>query len=71
MKVRVIAVNDVHGNIDGANLTLGNNEDNIFLTNAGVQLIGVPDGAPHRRNPPQIPRQLSLTCLGLLLRRRS
>ncbi len=71
MKVRVIAINDVHGNIDGANLTLGNNGDNIFLTNAAVQLIGVPDGARNRRNPPQTPRQLSLTCPGFLLRCRS
>ena len=42
--VRVIAFNDFHGNIDGANLTLRSDPDNIFLTNTAGQPVGVPAG---------------------------
>jgi 5'-nucleotidase len=44
MKVRVIAFNDFHGNIDGANLNLRSDPDNIFLLNSAGQRIGVPAG---------------------------
>lgn len=44
INVRVIAFNDFHGNIDGANLTLRSDPDNIFLTNAAGQRVGVPAG---------------------------
>ncbi|MEK7323521.1 MAG: bifunctional metallophosphatase/5'-nucleotidase [Pseudomonadota bacterium] len=44
LRVRVIAFNDFHGNIDGANLNLRSDPDNLFLTNAAGQRIGVPAG---------------------------
>ena len=44
IKVRVIAFNDFHGNIDGANLNLRSDADNIFLTNSFGQRAGVPAG---------------------------
>ena len=44
IKVRVIAFNDFHGNIDGANLSLRSDADNIFLTNSFGQRAGVPAG---------------------------
>lgn len=43
-RLRVIAFNDFHGNIDGANLTLRSDADNIFLTNAAGQRVGVAAG---------------------------
>ena len=44
LRVRVIAFNDFHGNIDGANLTLRSDPDNIFRLNAAGQRIAVPAG---------------------------
>lgn len=44
LRVRVIAFNDFHGNIDGANLTLRSDADNIFNLNAAGQRVGVPAG---------------------------
>lgn len=44
LRVRVIAFNDFHGNIDGANLNLRSDADNIFLLNTAGQRIGVPAG---------------------------
>ena len=44
LQVRVIAFNDFHGNIDGANLTLRSDPDNIFQMNAAGQRVGVPAG---------------------------
>jgi len=44
LKVRIIAFNDFHGNIDGANLTLRSDPDNLFLVNANGQRVGVPAG---------------------------
>ena len=44
LHVRVIAFNDFHGNIDGANLNLRSDADNIFTLNSRGQRIGVPAG---------------------------
>ena len=44
LHVRVIAFNDFHGNIDGANLSLRSDPDNIFTLNSRGQRIGVPAG---------------------------
>ena len=44
LHVRVIAFNDFHGNIDGANLNLRSDPDNIFTLNSRGQRIGVPAG---------------------------
>lgn len=44
LRVRVIAFNDFHGNIDGANLTLRSDPDNIFRLNAAGQRVAVPAG---------------------------
>lgn len=45
IKVRVIAFNDFHGNIDGANLTLRSDADGICLRNpSGQCAAGVPAG---------------------------
>ena len=44
LRVRVIAFNDFHGNIDGANLTFRSDADNIFSLNAAGQRVAVPAG---------------------------
>lgn len=44
MKVRVIAFNDFHGNIDGANLSFRSDADGIFALNANGQRVAVPAG---------------------------
>jgi 5'-nucleotidase len=44
MRVRVIAFNDFHGNIDGANLNLRSDPDNLFVTNPNGSRAGVPAG---------------------------
>ena len=44
LRVRVIAFNDFHGNIDGANLTFRSDADNISNLNAAGQRVAVPAG---------------------------
>lgn len=42
--LRVIALNDFHGNIDGSKLTLRSDPDNVFTTTPNGNRIGVPAG---------------------------
>jgi len=44
LALRVIAFNDFHGNIDGANLNLRSDADGIFMTNGAGARVGVPAG---------------------------
>lgn len=45
LRVRVIAFNDFHGNVDGAGLTLRSDADNLFITNPATGArSGVPAG---------------------------
>ena len=44
LKLRIIAFNDFHGYIDGSNLSLRSDPDNLFLLNAQGQRTGVPAG---------------------------
>jgi 5'-nucleotidase len=44
LKLRIIAFNDFHGNIDGSNLNLRSDADNLFQLNAQGQRVGVSAG---------------------------
>ena len=44
LRVRVIAFNDFHGNIDGAGLTLRSDADNLFVVTPTGARVGVPAG---------------------------
>ena len=45
VKVRIIAFNDFHGNIDGANLNYRSDADGIFVLNSAGQRVGVPSAS--------------------------